>query len=163
MHDMIVNLYDLQYNSQLIHILQSKGINIRRAFPADMLEIIEWVKNNFSPYAAGECSVCFSNKPVSCFLAEKDGNILGFACYNASYKAFFGPMFVVDEYKGMGIGKALLIESLLALKNEGYAYGIIGGVGPAEFYKKTVNARDIENSTPGIYKDFLQYIRNNFK
>ena len=37
----------------------------------------------------------------------------------------------------------------------GYAYGIIGGVGPAEFYAKTVGATLIPDSTPGIYTDML--------
>ena len=37
----------------------------------------------------------------------------------------------------------------------GYAYAIIGGVGPTEFYNKTVGATVIEESTPGVYRDWL--------
>ncbi|MEX0750197.1 MAG: hypothetical protein WD359_05250 [Dehalococcoidia bacterium] len=33
----------------------------------------------------------------------------------------------------------------------GYAYAIIGGVGPAEFYAKVCGATVIENSDPGVY------------
>ena len=58
--------------------------------------------------------------------------------------------------EGRGIGKILLIESLWALKNLGYAYGIIGGVGPEEFYKKAVNATIIEGSDPGIYQHLIR-------
>jgi hypothetical protein len=35
-------------------------------------------------------------------------------------------------------------------------YGIIGGVGPVEFYRKTVGAVKIEGSTPGIYRNILR-------
>ena len=62
---------------------------------------------------------------------------------------------VLVQIQGKGIGKALLIRSLVALRDEGYIYGIIGGVGPAEFYTKCVGASLIPNSTPGLYKDFL--------
>ena len=41
------------------------------------------------------------------------------------------------------------------MRDEGYVYAIIGGVGPADFYTKCVGAVLIENSAQGIYKDFL--------
>ena len=62
---------------------------------------------------------------------------------------------MLDEEQGKGIGKALLIRSMEALRDEGFAYAIIGGVGPAAFYEKSVSAVLIPDSTPGIYKDFL--------
>ena len=34
---------------------------------------------------------------------------------------------------------------------EGYVYGVIGAVGPIDFYAGSVGAAVIENSTPGIY------------
>jgi hypothetical protein len=37
----------------------------------------------------------------------------------------------------------------------GYAYAIIGGAGPVDFYQKTVGAIEIEGSVPGIYRDRL--------
>jgi len=37
----------------------------------------------------------------------------------------------------------------------GYAYGIIGGVGPAEFYRKACGAVPVDGSSPGIYRDML--------
>ncbi len=68
---------------------------------------------------------------------------------------FFGPTRVLDSERGKGIGKALLLRSLRAMRDEGYVYAIIGGVGPAEFYEKCVGATLIEGSTPGIYRDLL--------
>ena len=38
---------------------------------------------------------------------------------------------------------------------QGYAYSIIGGVGPADCYAKLVDAQMIEKSTPGIYNGRL--------
>jgi hypothetical protein len=37
----------------------------------------------------------------------------------------------------------------------GYAYAIVGGTGPADYYAKTIGATKIEGSTPGIYGDTL--------
>ena len=81
---------------------------------------------------------------------------MGYACYNATAKDFFGPTRVLDGEQGKGIGAALLLRSLEALREEGYGYAIIGSVGPVDFYKKVCGAIMIEDSTPGIYKDFLR-------
>jgi len=40
--------------------------------------------------------------------------------------------------------------------SKGYGYGIIGGVGPAEFYTKISGATLIPDSTPGIYGGMLR-------
>jgi hypothetical protein len=37
------------------------------------------------------------------------------------------------------------------MRDEGYAYAVIGGVGPAEYYRRAIGATVIEGSTPGIY------------
>jgi len=44
---------------------------------------------------------------------------------------------------------ALLLSCLHAMRDNGYAYAIIAGVGPAEYYSKTVGATLIEGSSPG--------------
>ena len=49
----------------------------------------------------------------------------------------------------------LLLSALHAQRAQGYAYSIIGGVGPAEFYGKAVGAVVIADSTPGIYDGML--------
>ena len=69
--------------------------------------------------------------------------------------------FHVFDYQGKKswcsseIGKALLFNCLEAMKQQGYGYAIIGGVGPAEFYAKTVGAIPIEGSEPGVYRGLL--------
>ena len=69
---------------------------------------------------------------------------------------FFGPTRVLDSEQGHGVGTALLLRCLTAMREYGYGYAIIGSVGPVEFYQKTCNATVIPDSDPGIYKDFLR-------
>ena len=62
---------------------------------------------------------------------------------------------VAEEARKSGVGKVLLVSALNALREMGHVYGIIGGVGPADFYARTVGAMPIEGSSPGIYVDIL--------
>lgn len=155
--DMLVKLYNLPEEIPGLEKLKADGIEIRRVLPMDKHLIISYVKTNFSDEWASECDVSFSNKPISCFAAIKDKNIVGFACYNATCLGFFGPTGISNDYRNKGIGKALLFKCLLSMWEEGYAYAVIGWVGEAlEFYQKAVNATVIENSAPGIYKRMIK-------
>ena len=97
-------------------------------------------------------------RPISTYIAIKDQNIIGFSSYDSAYLNFLGPMGISKEYRKMGIGKALLYLSLKSMKEMGYAYAIIGGVGPAKFYETTFGAKIIEGSDPGIYKGILSHV-----
>lgn len=158
MQDMLVKLYTLPDSRPLYRKLEGEGIYIRRAMAPDKLRVVPWVKEHSSLSAAGECDVSFSRQPIGCFLATLGADILGYACYNATCMNFFGPTRVLDAWQGKGIGKALLFRCLEAMRDEGYAYAIIGGVGPADFYTNAVGATLIPDSDPGIYKDFLGWI-----
>lgn len=155
MPDMLVKLYNLPSSRQVIADLAEQGISIQRAMAPDKVRILTWIGEKSSLAAQGEADVCFSRNPISLFLAVQNKQILGYACYNATALDFFGPTRVLDNMQGKGLGKALLLRSLEALRDEGYAYAIIGGVGPAAFYEKCVHAILIEGSTPGIYRHFL--------
>lgn len=154
--DMLVKLYDLPSSAHLHETLMHEGITIRRALAPEMSVMLRWVKNHFSVNWADECQVAFSNHPVSCFVAIEGGNILGFACYDVTQLNFFGPTGVPEEARGKGIGKALLLVTLEAMRHKGYGYAIIGGVGPVGFYQKHAHAVVIEGSTPGIYQQLLK-------
>ena len=156
MPDMLVNLRTLDDYRAIIEALKKEGIEIFRAIAPDKFRVIDWVREHSTPSAAAECDVCFSHTPVSLFIAVKASKIIGYACYNATAPNFFGPTKVLDEYQGKGIGKALLLRSLHALRDEGYQYAIIGGVCPIPFYEKCVGAAVIESSMEHtIYNDFL--------
>ena len=62
---------------------------------------------------------------------------------------------MLTSARNKGVGKALLFACLEDMRAQGFAYAIIGGVGPAEFYAKTVGAVAIEGSAPGIYRGLL--------
>ena len=151
MPDLLVNLLKLPARAPLI-----EGVNIRRAQPFEITPVREFIKNNFSIAWADEISVGFANKPVSVFVATRDRRVIGFAGYECTRRAFFGPTGVDKRERGQGIGKALLLESLWGLRQLGYVYGIIGAAGPVEFYQQTVGAIVIPDSEPGIYSDLLK-------
>lgn len=155
MPDMLVKLYDLPDAAPALEACAAQGVQIRRAMTPDKAAVTAWAAQNLGPGAGGEADVCFARFPVSCFLATRGRQIVGFACYNATAPDFFGPTAVAESERGSGVGKALLLRSLQALRDEGYAYAIIGGVGPAEFYAKCTGAVLIEGSSPGIYRDYL--------
>lgn len=155
MPDMLVNLLNLPKEEALFEKLEQEGIVLHRALAPDKFRVVEWVKEHSNPNAASECDVCFSRTPVTCYIATRDQEILGYACYDATAPNFFGPTRVLDSAQGKGIGKALLLKSLWSMREAGYVYAIIGGVGPAEFYEKCVGAMLIPDSSPGIYKNFL--------
>lgn len=155
MPDMLVKLLTLPDPAEACRKAAEAGVSIFRAIAPDQLQVVEWVKTHSSPAAAGECQVCFSHRPVSCFIAVQGKELVGYACYDATAANFFGPTHVLERLRGKGIGTALLLKSLWAQREAGYVYAIIGGVGPAPFYEKTVGAQLIPNSTPGIYRYFL--------
>ena len=65
-------------------------------------------------------------------------------------------MGVAKSMREKGVGTALLLAAMHAMFEMGYVYGIIGGVGPVEFYRRTVGAIEIADSTPGIYTNILR-------
>lgn len=157
-YDMLVKLYDLPRFYTEDPSLHANGIDIRRPLANDKDKVIEFVKNNFSLIWANECEAAFNNSPFSCLIAVKNNqDIIGFSCYDASYRNYFGPIGVQDEYRGLGIGKELLLRALYALRDNGFAYCIIGMTTEynAKFYKKIANAIEISDSYPGAYKDSL--------
>jgi len=156
MQDMLVRLLNLPDVSGLENQLNNAGIIIRRPIAPEKSIVAHWVGKHYSEFWKNEVEVAFTRLPVTCFVAQRGQDILGFSCYECSYKNFFGPTGVLEAENGKGIGRVLLIKSLLGLKEMGYAYAIIGGVGPAEYYQKTVNAVAIEGSEISIYQHLLR-------
>lgn len=155
MPDLLVNLLQLP-PLQSVDELSALGIIIRRAQPFEITPVRQFIEENFSVAWADEISVGFANKPVTLYIATRESRVIGFAGYECTRKAFFGPTGVVETERGQGVGKALLIASLWGLRELGYVYGIIGGAGPVEFYQAAVGATVIPDSEPGIYTDLLK-------
>lgn len=153
---MLVNLLKLPPLQPFIDEIKAAGVNIRRAQPFELTPVRHFIERNFSVAWADEVSVGFAHKPVTVYLATRDGRVIGFAGYECTRKAFFGPTGMAESERGCGVGKALLIAALWGLRELGYVYGIIGRAGPIEFYQQAVEAVVIPDSDPGIYSELLK-------
>ncbi len=153
--DMLVKLYDpkVEIDVELEKKLKEEGILIKKALAPNRGDIRKFVTENFSEGWADETDAGIIKG--GCFLAVKDGKILGFAAYEGLFPNFFGPTGVREDMRGKGIGKALLLRSLVAMREKGYRYAIIGWTGPQEYYAKCVNATVIPDSIPHSYADLI--------
>ena len=156
MPDMLVKLYALPPVEPLVDLMRGRGIVVRRARPFEITPVRQFVERHFAVAWADEITVGFANKPTSVLIAHREDEILGFGAYECTRRAFFGPTGVLETERGQGIGKVLLLACLHGLAEMGYAYGIIGGAGPTEFYERTAGATVIPDSTPGVYGDLLK-------
>ena len=156
MGDLLVKLYTLPDLEPALARARESGIEIRRPLAPERYAVVNWVAQQYGDRWGSEVAMAFSGHPITCFIAVNGGgDIIGFACYDATFKGFFGPTGVLENWGGRGIGTALLIRSLCALKDEGYAYAVIGAVGPSEFYEQVVGAIPIADSDPGPYAGIL--------
>lgn len=153
--DMLVKLYDLPESRDIFAQLVKDGIAVRRAMAPDRHKVVAFVKKEFSQAWASETEVAFARQPITCFIASRGRKLIGFANHDATCPNFFGPTGVAPNARNKSVGKALLLACLEDMRAQGYAYAIIGGVGPAEFYAKAVGAVVIEGSAPGIYRGLL--------
>jgi len=155
MGDMLVKLWTLPPLEPALAACASDGVTVRRALAPEKPLVLAWIGRHFAAWAA-EADVAFARQPVACFVALRQGALVGFACHDAIAPDFFGPTGVAEEARGRGIGRALALAALHALKAQGYAYAIVGGVGPAAFYAKAFGATAIDGSTTGIYGGMLR-------
>lgn len=155
MPDMLVKLYELTDDRAEMEQLAKEGINIRRIAPYEASVLRRFVQDNFSEVWADEAGRSLAFLPISCFVATHERKIVGFGCYDTTCRGFFGPTGVLESYRGKGIGKALLMVCLRAMREIGYGYAVIGGAGPVKFYEKCCGAVEIPGSVPGIYRDMI--------
>ncbi|HKM42995.1 MAG TPA: GNAT family N-acetyltransferase [Limnochordia bacterium] len=158
MPDMLVKLYELPRFDPILQVMEERNITIRLGIPPEKHVVLDWIREHFSEAWASEADVAFSQKPTTIYLAieQESQKLVGFGCFETTCKGFFGPTGVHPDYRGREIGKALLMACLHGLAHLGYAYGVIGGAGPVDFYQKTVGATEIPGSVPGIYRGMLR-------
>ncbi len=148
---MLVNLYAIDYKFQL-----QEGIEIQRILSPNIFLLEEFIEKHFTKSWASEAkAACYKNNPT-CFIAIADKKIVGFACFDATTKGFFGPIGVDPNKRHQGIAKALILTTLHAMKEDGYAYAIIGSAGDnvIEMYKKVCHATPIELG-PSVYQRMI--------
>src|SRR5215216_2139714 len=152
MPDLLVNLLKIP----ALEKISAQEYLIRRAQPFELTPVRAFVATNFSQSWADEISVGFARQPISVFIATIQRELVGFAAYECTRRGFFGPTGIIPAGQGKGIGKALLLTSLWAMREMGYVYAIVGAAGPVRFYQKVVGAIIIPDSEPGIYIDSLK-------
>ena len=170
MADMLVKLYDLPEMGPCIERMRAQQVEIRLAEPAEFPVVVDWVRHHFHERWALEVAASLRAEPVTCFIAtevqphtpsdnpyaQPPELMVGFAAYDVAAKNVFGPTGVRPDYRERGIGTALLLACLHAMKAQRYAYAVIGWAGPTTFYAKTVGATLIEGSEPGVYRGKLE-------
>ena len=123
----------------------------RKPIGTEHIVIGSWVAQRFGPGWASEVQVALANRPVTVFIATDQTRLLGFACYDATARGFFGPIGVAESARRHGLGAALLLACLHDMRSAGYGYAIVGGVGSPGFFQRVAAAVEIEGSTPGLY------------
>lgn len=151
MPDMLVNLYQLPDPTPYYKRTEECGVRIVRALGPDIHKVLAFVKENFGEGWESETLRAFALENISCFIAVKDHEVIGFANYNSTAKGYFGPTGVKESERNQGIGAALLLKCLEAQREEGYGYSIIGWAGPTKFYERCCGAKVIENDQPNVY------------
>ncbi len=148
MADLLVNLYDMGMQGSW-RDAQKDGVRILRALSPDKGKILEFVGTHYEDGWVNECAHAFTHTPITCFVAVKDKEILGFSCYDATAKGYFGPIGMHTQKKGVGLGRALLYRTLEAMREDGYGYAVIGWTGDAQgFYENTLKVFEIPDSEP---------------
>ena len=151
MPDMLVRLYDLPDSHGWHERAQGEGGRVRRAEAWERERLLQFIKDTFGPVWATEAEQAFSQAPITAFVAEKGREIVGFAAYECTRRGFFGPTGVRPDMRGGGLGSSLLFRCLESMREMGYGYAVIGGVGPADFYEKVCGAFVIPGSEKSVY------------
>ena len=140
--DLLVDLYQQNFK------VAKSDYKIKRVLSTDGDQMIKFIMERFSPRWASEVKSALYKPNPSCYIATSGQEIIGFACYDATAKGFFGPMGVDEKYRRKGIGASLIIHCLEAMYFDGYAYAIIGGVSERTqpFYYNVCKATPIEYS-----------------
>ena len=159
MPDMLIKLYEIEDEWHLLSEQKKRKITIRKPIGPEKHILIDWVSDHFGAGWASEVDTAISNKPRTCFIGVKEATIIGFACYDATALGFFGPIGVEKSHRKQGTGRALMTACLLDMKLKGYGYAIVGAVEDTEYYKKTVGALEIPDSSPGIYETWVRDIK----
>ena len=150
---MLVKLYQIPDPAEAEAKLLRDGVRIKRALAPDLRRIVAFTETCRYGRFADEVMAAFALQPPGCYIATRGKEIIGFACFEVTARGFFGPTAVLEEERGKGIGKALLLRSLAAMREMGYVYAIIGWPSKKAipFYEKCVNAVMIDDDTYGVY------------
>jgi mycothiol synthase len=120
--------------------LADAGVTLRRAGPEDVEGLAAFALEHFGAGWGAEVTDSIGPDHAGCHLAERAGEILGFAAYGSSRPSWFGPMGTAAAARGLGVGGVLLRRCLRDQAATGLTRAQIGWVGPVPFYASHAGA-----------------------
>jgi hypothetical protein len=147
--DMLIRLYALDAPPFVRSV--TEGVVIRKPIGPEHATVSTWVGAQFTAGWASEAQVALANRPVSLWIAAREGSLLGFACYDATARGLVGPIGVAGDARRKGLGAALLLACLHDMRSTGYAYAVVGDAGEPDFFSRVAGAVAIADSVPGLY------------
>lgn len=153
--DLIINLYQEKLENLTIKPKDGK-IQIKRILTPNADQLVSFVKENFNATWASEVKSGLYKSDPTCFIATLDAKIIGFACFDATARGYFGPTGINSSYRGLNIGQALYIETLKLMKSYGYGYAVVGATTDelSNFYGKYLDLVKLDNEKT-IYNRLL--------
>jgi GNAT superfamily N-acetyltransferase len=137
---MLVRLHRLPPGEAAAARALDAGVVLRRAESRDAVVYEQLVDNEFAASWHGAMDAALTKPDPTALVAIAADNLIGFALWDLAYRGYFGPTGVAAVWRGRGVGAALLLRTLEIMRDDGYAYAVIGKVGPAEFYEHVCGA-----------------------
>ena len=122
--DILIKLYGYNDDPAIYKRIEDQGVRIKRVMPMNITPVYEFIKDRFARAWADESLPALING--DCFVAVRGKDLLGFHVIEAPAKGFVGPLGVVPEARRMGIGQALVLAAVKAMREKGYRYAIGG-------------------------------------
>lgn len=118
------------------------GDDVRRPSHDEAERVLAFVERAFGRIWRFEAAKAFEREVPPAFIAEKDGELAGFAVHDVNNRGlgWFGPTGVEPGMRGRGVGGKLLLASLSDLRRLGYARAIIPWTDALDFYRKAAGA-----------------------
>lgn len=121
---------------------RNDGVLVRRLRPQDREAFGEWMGSVWSEGWQEEALLSLERDPPTTFVAERDGEFVGFATYDVElFHRSLGPMGVLPAMRGRRLGAVLARRCLRAMKERGDTTCEIAWVGPVAFYARVAGAR----------------------
>jgi len=117
------------------------GYRVRRGHLGEGEALRELIEREWTVTWRDAATLGLGHEPVGVFVAEKEGELVGFSAYEVDQcVGSFGPTGVAPAHRGHGLGARLLWSCLDDLQKKRRKECQIGWVGPVGFYHRACGA-----------------------